>query len=163
MMLHKALAKRKESNAANRRDENQHEEDVDGGGADADADADDDDDDSDDDDENEYDDGGDDSDVEADVEVVVAPPEINNNNNQNNNNNNQKNKKIPNVDQDAHELLFVLLGQVIQLLCVRRLTRESLNVADTTLLAYNMLFAKCFPRCCVFNQHFNGSHLKGTS
>jgi hypothetical protein len=67
-----------------------------------------------------------------------------------------------NKNEDAHRLLFVLLGQVIQLLCVRRLTRESLNIADKTLLAYNILFNQCFPHSSVFNQHFNGSHLKGS-
>jgi hypothetical protein len=67
-----------------------------------------------------------------------------------------------NKDQNAHQLLFVLLGQVIQLLCVRRLTRQSLDIANKTLLAYNTLFIKCFPTSWVYNQHFNGSHLAGS-
>jgi hypothetical protein len=69
--------------------------------------------------------------------------------------------RVPNLDQSAHRMLFIFLGQVIQLLCVRRITRNALDTAHNILKAYNTLFALCFPLDCVPNQHFNGSHLRG--
>jgi hypothetical protein len=69
--------------------------------------------------------------------------------------------RIANADHLAHRMLFILLGQVIQLLCVRRITLDSINTAHDILRVYNSLFALCFPDQCVYNQHFNGSHLRG--
>jgi hypothetical protein len=71
-------------------------------------------------------------------------------------------QRVDNADKSAHRMLFILLGQVIQLLCVRRITRNSLDTAHNILNAYNTLFVLCFPLDCVYNQHFNSSHLRGT-
>jgi predicted restriction endonuclease len=69
--------------------------------------------------------------------------------------------RVDNPDKDAHRMLFILLGQVIQLLCVRRITRADIDTADNILRCYNTLFVNCFPDRCRYNQHFNSSHLKG--
>ena len=101
------------------------------------------------------------SNEEDDSEDENEDDDEENKNSNHNVRNANSNRRVDNNDKQAHQLLFILLGQVIQLLCVRRLTRASLDIAFDILRAYNTLFALCFPNSCVYNQHFNGSHLKG--
>jgi hypothetical protein len=78
-------------------------------------------------------------------------------------------KRVPNPDYEKHRMLFVLLGNVVQLLCVRVVTTVALYEARDLLIRYGKLFNECFPKASpsskggiVVNFHFAIHHLVGT-
>ena len=66
------------------------------------------------------------------------------------------------VPKESLYLLFGLLSQILQLVCVRAIHVSTVEHVHVLLFHYNTLFKSTFPRRCVINQHL-AMHMRGMS